>query len=907
MPLQPGQTLSHYRIERKIGQGGMGEVWSAMDTRLNRAAAIKALPASLAGDPERLARFKREAQLLASLNHPNIAGIYGLEQEGDSSYLAMELVEGDDLSERIEARPLPLEEALDIAGQIAAALEEAHDKGIVHRDLKPANIKVTPDGKVKVLDFGLAKALTGDQGTSGALTELSLSPTMTAAMGTQAGVILGTAAYMSPEQARGKPVDRRADIWAFGVVLFEMLTGGGLYRGETATDIIAAVVTREPDWDSLPAGTPGNVRRVLRRCLQKDPRRRLRDIGDARLELTEEPEDEPTAPVPPSRTSGSRTWLLGIAGLLAGLAAAFAFTALFSREPAPRALWSGLPAPEGLEYNFGRFLEISPDGMHVAFVAPAPDGSADDLLWVRDLDSETARPLSGTEDAAQPFWSPDSQFIGYFSNLKLRKIPVSGGVSTTLCAAGREPRGGSWGADGTILFVPGWSQPVHRVPDAGGSPEPVTQLEPSRLELSHRWPHLLPDGNHFLYYLVSTYPKLNPENPSEADQSGIYISSLDGVPPRRVHSSRSRTVYVDGRLLFVDDGILVAQPFDLDSLTLQGAAMPLAERVTQSVSALWGGALFSVADQGSLIFARGASEDRGLSRPVRRDREGNELATHGEVAPYMGHQLSHDGGRLAVAIGDPADLWILGLEEATSTRFTFDPGNDVSPLWSPDDSRIIFQSSRMIPGEGFKVTNLMTRATSGLGAVELLISPDFLMFPVDWSPDGRFVSLVGLNPGTGTDIMIYSFESGSIEPFLQTRHNETEPYFSPDGRWLAYQSDESGRAEIYVQPFPSPGGKWQVSSNGGASPHWRSDGKELFYLEDDGTLMVIPIETGETFRSGTPVQLFPTKNVLMFGSVQSVFGIAPDGQSFLFLEVTDEPDRTNVGVTLVQNWPALLR
>ena len=906
MPLQPGQTLSHYRIERKIGQGGMGEVWSAMDTRLNRAAAIKALPASLAEDPERLARFKREAQLLASLNHPNIAGIYGLEQEGDSSYLAMELVEGDDLSERMQARPLPMEEALDIAGQIAAALEEAHDKGIIHRDLKPANIKVTPDGKVKVLDFGLAKALTGDHDTSGSLTELSLSPTMTAAMGTQAGVILGTAAYMSPEQARGKPVDRRADIWAFGVVLFEMLTGGGLYRGETATDIIAAVVTREPDWDSLPAGTPGNVRRVLRRCLQKDARHRLRDIGDARLELTEEPEDEPAAPAPPTRTSASRTWLMGIAGLLAGLAAAFALTALFSREPAPRALWSGLPAPEGLDYTFGRFLEISPDGMHVVFVAPAPDGSADALLWVRDLDSETARPLSGTEGANQPFWSPDSQFIGYFSNLKLRKIRVSGGVSTTLCDADLNPRGGSWGSDGIILFVPDWSHPVHRVPDAGGSPEPVTQLDPSRLELSHRWPHLLPDGNHFLYYVVSTYPELNPENPSEADQSGIYISSLDGATPRRLHPTRSRAAYVDGRLLFVQDGTLVAQSFDLDSLALQGAPTPLAEGVTQSVSALWGAALFSVSDQGSLIFARGASEDRGVSRPVRRDREGNEIATHGEAAPYMSLRLSHDGGRLAVAIGDPADLWIRGLEDATSTRFTFDPGNDVSMLWSPDDSRIAFQSSRILPGQGFKVANLMTRATSGLDAAEPLVTPDFLILPTDWSPDGRLISLVGFNPGTGTDIMIYSFESGSIEPFLQAQPNEGEPYFSPDGRWLAYSSDESGRREIYVQPFPSPGGKWQVSSNGGQFPRWRADGKELFYLKDDGTLMVVSTETGETFRSGTPVQLFPT-NAYTFAGAQSGYDVAADGQSFVFLEVIDESGSTKAGVTLVQNWPALLR
>ena len=907
MSLTPGQTLAHYRIERKIGEGGMGEVWAATDTRLNRTAAIKALPAAVAAEPERLARFKREAQLLAALSHPNIAAIYGLEQTDDASYLALELVEGDDLSTCIPGRPVPIDDATEIALQIAAALEEAHDKGIIHRDLKPANIKITPDGKAKVLDFGLAKALSEDPSGSVSSLELSASPTLTAAMGTQAGVILGTASYMSPEQARGKAVDRRADIWAFGVILFEMLTGERLYAGETVTDVIAQVVTREPEWDKLPEATPVAMRRVLKRCLQKDPRKRLRDIGDAALELGEGSEDDlaaPSAAVPPAIKRN--IWLVGAAGIVFGLILAMAIRSVLTpgATPAPP-IWSSLSPPAETEYEFINFLEISPDGRRVAFVARPAAGEAP-LLWVRELGTERPRPLAGTEDAYQPFWSPDSRSIGYFAGRKLRRISADGGVSKMLADAGNGPRGGSWGDDGTILFVPDWSEPVYRVPDTGGAPQVVTEFNAERLELSHRWPHLLPDGNHFLYFVVSTYPELNPDNPSEVDQSGLYLGSLDGAEPRLLHTARSRAVYTGGSLLFVDDGILMARPFDLSTLSFKGEPVSITERVTQSVAALWGGALFSVSDEGTLLFVKGAPESRPASRLTWRDREGNAIGTVGEPQSFNHVQISHDGRRVAATIGDPGDIWIYDLERGTSTRFTFDPGNDATPIWSPDDERILFQSSRVISGQRFTPANLFQKAASGLEPEEHLSVEEFgpILLPTDWSPDENLVVLTGLRPRTGIDLMLYSFDDGNVQAYLETEDTEQSSKFSPNGRWLAYQSDESGRNEVYVRAFPGPGGKWQVSKDGGRLPAWRADGKELFYGGTDG-LMSVTVETEGGFRHDTPSHLFDL-DLTVTGLGAYNFDAASDGRRFLLMEPVDDDDGEDASVTLVQGWRALL-
>jgi len=916
MPLAPGQQLAHYRVERKIGEGGMGEVWASTDTRLNRAVAIKVLPAAVADDAERLARFKREAQLLAALSHPNIAAIYGLEKIEGTPYLALELVEGEELSERIRRGPIPVDDAIEIAGQIAAGLEEAHGKGIVHRDLKPANVKVAPDGKVKVLDFGLAKALSGDPAASESAVDLSRSPTVTATMGATAeGLILGTAAYMAPEQARGKRVDRRADIWAFGVILFEMLTGRRMFTGETVTDVIAAVVTREPDWERLPTETPAATRRLLRRCLQRDPRRRLRDIGDALLELEEHPVGDPAfearsaARDAPQPVRGRRSWIVGAIGLVVGLLAAAAIrTALESGAAPARPTWSTLPPPAEASYDFACFIEISPDGRHVVFVAPSPAGNEPRLLWVRDLDSEAPRPLAGTEGAQQPFWSPDGRSIAYFARRKLRRVDTEGGVSTTLAEAGNTPRGGSWGADGTILFVPDWSQSIYRVDATGGTAEPVTEFNAERLELSHRWPHLLPDGRHFLFFVVSTYPELNPENPSEVDQSGLYLGSLDGTGPRLLQTARSRAAYTNGSLLYVDDGILMARPFDPRTLSFEGEPVSLADGVTQSVDALWGGALFSVSAEGTLLFVRGASERGRVSRLQWLDREGNELSAFGEPQPFTNMRISHDGRFLATTIGDPGDVWIHDLERRTSTRFTFDPSEDTVPIWSPDDDQIVFHSRRIVPGRRYASGNLFRKVSSGSEPEELLTieQSDFELLPQDWSPAGDVLVLSALRRRTGVDIVLYSFEKGSIEPYLETDHDEDNPRLSPDGRWLAYDSVESGRAEVYVQSFPGSGGKWQVSTDGGIVPTWRSDGKELYYLGPEG-LMAVAVETEGRFRSNTPAALFAVDAISRgYGGRGASYAPAPDGKRFLFMLPVKDETANAASVTLVQDWPGLL-
>jgi Tol biopolymer transport system component/tRNA A-37 threonylcarbamoyl transferase component Bud32 len=913
MSLTSGQSIAHYRIDHKIGEGGMGEVWAATDTRLNRQVAIKSLPPAVAADETRMGRFQREAQLLAALSHPNIASIYGLEQVEGVSYLALELVEGDDLSERIDGRHVPYDEVVEIALQIAAGIEEAHDKGIIHRDLKPANIKLSDDGKVKVLDFGLAKALSEDPNSSFDSMDLSTSPTMTAAMGTQAGVILGTAAYMAPEQARGKTVDRRADIWAFGVILFEMLTGQRMYHGETVTDIIAAVVTREPDWDQLPAETPVAMRRVLRRCLQKDPRKRLRDIGDAALELRGEFGDEEavaagsttdSAATPPSRRLA---WIVGAVGLALGLILATVISTHMRTPVAEVPLtWSTLPPPVGIDYEYTGFLELSPDGRHVVFSA-TPAGGDEPMLWVRDLDREQPRMLAGTEDGYQPFWSPDSRSIGYFANRKLRRIDVNGGVSTELATTGNQPRGAHWGDNGMILYGPDWSQPLFGVSETGGEAVAITQFNAERLELSHRWPHMLPDGQHFLYYAVSTYPELNPENPSEVDQSGLYLGSLNGDEPRLLQTARSRTAYVDGALMYVDDKILTLRPFDLATLSYTGQPVSLVEDVTQSVDSLWGGALFSVSDVGTLMFVRGAPEERSMSQLTWYDREDDRRETIGEMQPYNSLEISHDGTRVVTSIGDPGDVWVHDLKRNNTTRFTFDAGNDTNPIWSPDDGHLLFTSSRLISGQRFTPSNLFRKATSGLDPEEHLsvVENTPTLQPSSWSPDGTILALTAVRPESGTDILLYSLDDSELTVHLQTEYDEQTAVFSPDGRWLAYASDESGDYEVYVTAFPGPGGKWQVSQGGGVMPRWRADGQELFYIGLE-KVMAVPVEIGNAFRHDTPIELFEFPKLFRSISSNVTYDVTPDGQRFLLMAPIEDDLAQEASVHLVQGWSGLL-
>jgi Tol biopolymer transport system component/tRNA A-37 threonylcarbamoyl transferase component Bud32 len=906
MPIEPGQTLAHYRLIEKIGEGGMGVVWKALDTTLDREVAVKILPDVFSDTPERLARFEREAKLLAALNHPNIATVHGLHEADGVRFLAMEYVAGQDLAERLQRGALPREEGLTIALRVAEALEAAHERGIVHRDLKPANIKLDPDGKVKVLDFGLAKALSDDPEPGVGSLDFSTSPTLTAAAGTQAGVILGTAGYMSPEQARGKQVDRRADVWAFGVILFEMLTGERLFPGETVTDVIAAVVTRDPDWDRLPADTPPTLRRVLMRCLRKDPRRRLRDVGDAALELQEDPDEDPAAVASATAAAGSlarsRAWLFGAAGLLTGALLTWAALSLGgdSGGTADTQLWINLEPPAGTQFD--RFLELSPDGTKVVFVArPEPDGEP--MLWIRDLDDEQPRVLPGTEGADQPFWSPDSKSIGYFARRRVRRISVDGGVSQALAPAGNSPRGASWGADGTVLYVPDWSEPVHRVSETGGETDVVTTMDEKRLELSHRWPHLLPDGEHFLYFAVSTYPEVNPDNPAETDQSGLFVASLDGgVEPRLLQTARSRVAYRDGRLYYVDDRILMSRPFDLDSLSFTGDPMTIASDVTQTAGALWGGSLFSVADSGRLIFVRGVPENRPIRQLTWVDRQGRPVGTLGEPQSYISLRISPDGRRVAASMGDPEDVWIHDLERGTATRFTFDVGSDSNPIWSPDGASVLFVSTRVVPDEEFMPVRLYRKPASGLEAEESIVGVDFFgptLYTNDWSPDGRHVAATAGRQGTGVDLLIFSFETNEFTTFLQTEDSEQSAKFSPSGRWLAYESDVSGRMEIYVRAFPGPGGEWQVSTDGGSNPVWSADGKELSYVAADGRLMAVPVESGDVFRHDTPVALFDFPGVIPLDG-SNFYDVLPDGSRFLLMGPLEDDLAREPVITLLQ-------
>jgi eukaryotic-like serine/threonine-protein kinase len=882
MPLAAGEKLASYEIVSLIGAGGMGEVYRARDPRVGRDVAIKI-------SAERFTeRFEREARAIASLNHPNICTLFDV----GPNYLVMELVEGEP-----PRGPMPVEEAIGIARQIAAALEAAHEKGITHRDLKPANILIRPDGTVKVLDFGLAKM-------GGTPTAPSRdSPTISLAA-TEAGVILGTAAYMSPEQARGKPVDQRADIWAFGVVLYEMLTGKPLFQGEDITETLAAVIKEEPELGQIAA----QVRRLLKACLQKDPNRRLQAIGDMRL-LLEEP--------PAQSEHAHRSWLawgVAAAGLL--IAAGVSFVHFREQQPVSEPVRFQIFPPEGTTIGGGSVPLLSPDGRRLVFIASGQDSRR--RLWVHSLDSLESQLLPGTEDASGPFWSPDSRFIGFSVAGKLRKLVASGGaVQTVIESPSLGGRGVSaaWNTEGVIIF--GGRGGLSRVSEAGGAATALTVLDTSRGEVQHVAPNFLPDGRHFLYLRASTV----------AENSGIYLGSLDAGPDQkgstRLLGGSSRAVYVPaldrgaGHLLFVRDGTLTSQAFDNRRLELIGTPVSIAERVGEI-----GLAFFSASANGVLAYRRDRSATD--SQLTWFDREGKLLNT--ALKPgLLELALSPDGTRVAgarrepravansVLVGRPGigvpgwsgDVWFGEFERGTSTRFTSNPAGDGMPVWSPDGKRMVFASNRDGP------TNLYQKATGG-GNEEPLFKSGENKLPLDWSRDGRFLLYSSNDSRTGEDLWVLPLKSdgtssGSPAPFLKTEFNEGEARFSPDARWIAYRSNESGRNEVYVQSFPtSSGGKHLVSNSGGSAPHWRRDGRELFYLEPGGQLMAAEVTLGPEFKvKQTPKGLFVAP---IFGGAASVdsWAVTSDGQRFLV--------NTNVGatfdpgsITVVLNWQSMIK
>jgi Tol biopolymer transport system component len=901
LALTPGTRLSVYEIITPIGEGGMGQVYRARDTKLDRDVAIKILPGAFVHDADRLARFTREAKTLAALNHPHIAGIYGLEESGGVSALVMELVEGDDLSQRIARGAVPLDEALPIAKQIAEALEAAHEQGIIHRDLKPANIKMRGDGTVKVLDFGLAKALDPAGGRPEDLgPKAQDSPTITSPAMTMRGVILGTAAYMSPEQAAGKPVDKRSDLWAFGVVLLEMLTGRPVFTGETVSHVIASVLKSDPDWTRLPADTPAAIRRLLRRCLEKDRKRRLTDAGVARLEIDE-------ALGPPSAVDGENMASSPSRVRLAWTVAAVALlTAGALMVPALRDLrQTPPPAPPEMRVDLVTpptddlvSFALSPDGRQIVYVGSGDGGSR---LWLRSLSTTTAQPLAGTEGATFPFWAPDSRSVGFFAGGALKRLDLGGGAPQTVAPA-NAGRGGMWNTDGVILVAPSTSGPLMRVSATGGEVVAATTLEPQ--QSSHRWPLALPDGRRFLFYVFGA--------PATA---GIYLGAFDGTAPTRLTPADSAGVYLPegprragmryegGWLLWVRAGTLVAQRLDVSRRALTGELVTLADGVATDgtlVSAV------SVAATG-LVAYRTAGDSRRQLTWV--DRSGKALGTLG--APDQGNvayaslavSLSPDCRRVAVTrrVEGNSDIWLL--DGARMSRATFDAGVDQIPLWSPDSTRIVFNSNRT--GQ----FDLYQKLTSGAGVEERLVASDQFKAPTSWSADGRFLLYHSIDPETSEDLWIVPMTGESTPSlFLRTPFRESWGAFSPNGRWVAYMSNESGRMEIYVRPFAGPaaagavanpsGGQWQVSTAGGVYPRWRPDGRELFYLNAAGEMMAAKITiNGPTLAPGVPVTLF-SRHTLGAARGGRTYDVAQDGR-FLFNTVLDGGAAP---ITLIQNW-----
>lgn len=905
MALAPGSPIGPYVIAGSLGAGGMGEVYRARDTRLQRDVAIKVLPDTFAQDIERRARFEREARVLASLNHPRIAIVHGLEEAGGAFALVMELVDGETLAELLARGRPALDEALAIAAQITDALEAAHEQGIVHRDLKPANIKIREDGTVKVLDFGLAKIFGADGrppgDSSGSAAGLANSPTMMPSGRTEAGIILGTAAYMSPEQARGRVVDKRADIWAFGCVLFELLSGRPAFSGESTTDIIADVVRRDPDWSQLPAGLPPAITTLLRRTLQKNPRERLRDIGDARIELTHAsgapvPHDAAPAVAAAPQASVVRPrarWPLGLGAFATGaLAAAAAMWLLPAQrgEDTPPAIpirtQITLPAETTIAVGRGSAVTLSPDGRSLVFAGRTGNTVR---LFLRSLDRFEIVPLPGTEDGTNPFFSPDGRFVGFFADGKLKKVPLAGGAPVVLGEA-RTPRGEAWLADDSILLTPANNVAVSRVAALGGAPQAFTTLAAG--EMSHRWPHAIPGSNAVLFSIWNdTGWEPSRIAVQRAGEREHRILLEGGGYPQMVRDP------ADGRsyLLYARTEGLLAAPFDPDRLTVTGPPVPILDDVITNLS---GGAHFDVA-AGTLAYVPGrlGEADKDL---IWVSAEGQATPARRVERMSQDFSLSPDGTRILRnnTVGT-RDVWIEDLVRGTSTRVTNSTEN-FGAVWSPDAQWIVL-------ARGAPIRNLYRRSLAP-GAIDerLTTSPNF-QEPTAISADGRRLVYVERDPVSSVDIWVLDLpvpgapagSAARARPFLNSNFSENSPALSADGRWIAYQSNESGRFEIYVRAFPDGGPAHQISAEGGMSPMWSSTGG-LFYRTLNGRMMSVAVSLIGEFRSQTPRMLFDAS------SYEDSYGVAPDGKRFLMVHRTDVEQSPTV-IAVVQNFLVELR
>jgi serine/threonine-protein kinase len=883
-----GTKLAHYEITNHLGTGGMGEVYQATDTKLGRSVAIKLLPAAFAMDADRLSRFRREAQVLASLNHPNIAHVYGIEESGDTRCIVMELVHGETLQERIKKGPIPVDDTLAIAKQIAEALEAAHDKGVIHRDLKPGNIMLTNDGRVKVLDFGLAKAYE----TNPSNPTMSNSPTIASIAATNAGVILGTAAYMSPEQARGRNVDRRADIWAFGVVLYEMLTGRQLFQGDELADTLAQVLTSEPEWQLVPV----NMRRLLKSCLQKDPLRRLHDIRDAWQLLDED------APPQAAVTPAVKTRLpWAVAAVLAVALVGVSWIAWLATRPAAHPLMN-LSVDMGPDAAFDDSQRIafilSPDGARLVFASKA---GGKRQLSVRQLAQTSATLLAGTENATDPFFSPDGQWIGFFAGGNLKKIPVTGGSAITLCETGGE-RGGTWGEDHNIIFGTTRSG-LLRVSDAGGTPQPLTQLDTQSGESTHRFPQILPGGSAVLFTASSTNVNFN--------NATIEVLSLKTMKRKTLQRGGffGRYVAVSGSsyLLFVRNNMLFATPMDLGTLDLTGPE----ETILGSVVNFQGAAHFDVSSTGALVYVSGKSSSAewrigwldatGKTQPLKAQGQ------------YYTPRFSPDGMRLALTVvGETNDVWSYDWQRDQPSRLSFTPGVNNHPVWTPDGKGIVYRSAS---GNDFR---LYWIRSDGSSSAVLLKESKKDMTPHSFSPDGKY--LVFTEQGgaeSGADILTLSIDwtdpehpkAGPTAAFLRTPVLEYNAMFSPDGRWIAYGSSEGPTPEIYVRPFPAnpSGGKWQISSGGGNYPIWSQNGRELFYQGSDAIMVVGYAVKGSTFVPDKPHVWSDRPLFRPIGTAESSYDLDPNGKRFAVFESTEAAQKADTHVNLLLNFGEELR
>ncbi|HEV8368025.1 MAG TPA: protein kinase [Pyrinomonadaceae bacterium] len=883
MTIAPNTSIADYTIVSKIGEGGMGEVWRAHDAKLSRDVAIKVLPAAFSSDPERLKRFEQEAQAAGALNHPNILVIYHIGTHEGSPYIVSELLEGETLRERMGGVALPQRKAIDYSLQLAHGLAAAHEKGIVHRDLKPENIFITKDGRVKILDFGLAKLLgAGDSYQS--QTEVP-----TRRVDTDPGVVMGTIGYMSPEQLRGRPADHRSDIFSFGAILYEMLSGKRAFRGESTADTMSAILREDPsDLSSSNRNIAPALERVVNHCLEKNPEERFHsasDLGFAIEALSGSGRmSDSTETVLHAIPAGQKNRRELIAWLVAAVAliGLVLLATLYLRRPeeTEKQMRFVVALPE--KVSEVAFPIISPDGNSIAFLGTS-EGRR--MLFVREINSLTAKPLNGTEDSSFPFWSPDGRQLAFFSHGKIAKIDINGGTPQALCDA-QSGGGGSWNRNGVILFAVD-NRPLQRVSaSAGGVSSTVIPLDQSRKETAHFWPHFLPDGEHFLYQSWT----------GRAEESAIYVASLDGKDRKLLVKTDSNAAYATpGYLLFARATTLLAQPFNLRSLELSGEPVTVADQVTFTEN--YSLSNFSVSDTGVLVFWGGSVVNRQL---IWFDRSGKQLDLVGPPGEYNDLVLSPDEKRLAVQRidGNNSDLWMFDLARNLPSRFTFETSGEDDPVWSPDGNTLVFSVSNEGPFDLYK------RLSSGTGKQELVSKTPESKEGSDWSPDGKFILLDVYSEKSGLDIWVLPlFGDGKPYALLNSRFQEGQGHFSPDGKWVAYTSNESGRNEVYVRRFPECDNQMQISTDGGAQPHWRKDGREFFYIASDRKLMAVDVTLGTSLQVGTPKPLFTTR--IMRYEAPNRYVVSGDGQKFLVNSAVEESNPTPI--TVVLNWASGLK